>query len=186
MSIIDDDVMSFEDMAQAMLSESQHAILANKPEPLREAVYRRVEASLRLSAKWHMKACYGSGIDPVIFDRVLTDEQRILDAHAAYQQMLTDLIGGGASFMVMRTVMGMNKKTFDRIRKELGMCEPSSRFIDDSVSVAIYRKWETLERSMSADSLLQLHKFSGVSISVIWNLLNDWQQVGLKTGSGRR
>ena len=186
MSIIDDDVMSFEDMAQAMLSESQHAILANKPEPLREAVYRRVEASLRLSAKWHMKACYGSGIDPVIFERVLTGEQRILDAHAAHQQMLTDLIKGGASFMVMRTVLDINKTTFDRLRKELEISESPSRHIDDALSVRIYRKWESLERSISANVLLQLHEFSGVSISAIWNLLQDWQQVNLKAESRRR
>lgn len=175
--------MSFADMAKAALSDSQRDILISQPAPLREAVYQRIEASLRLSARLQMAACCMTGINPVIFERVVAEEQRRLDADAARHNLLVKLVQGNASFIVLSTLLGTDKATYTRIRSELGITSQASRKqIDDLTSVRIYRKWEELGCSISVETVLQLHEFSGESISILWSLLQDWQQVRAMVG----
>ena len=173
--------LSFSDMAEATLNDTQRALLAAQPDVLRAAVYQRIEASLRVSAKLQLASCYQLGISTFTFERVIREEHHKLAAEFAHQDLMTRLVAGGASFTVLHTLCNMDKATFTRIRHALGLKVPPSRkSIDDATSVSIYRDWELMKWAVTPESLLQLHESSGASINAIWSLLQDWQYVQAK------
>lgn len=186
--LTDDVLMDFVKMAKAVLSDAQRELLESQPVALREAVYRRIEESLRLSARLQMQACCGSGINPVILERVINDEQRKLEADAKRYDGLVRMLRGGASFALLRSLYAIDKTTFSKMRVELDVATTANRkkIIDESVSVALYREWEKLDRSTTTvETLLHLHDFCGESIHVIWGLLQDWEQVRAMVKRGR-
>jgi hypothetical protein len=170
-------------MARQTLNSSQIAQLASQPLALQEAVYTRIETSLRMSAYTQLASYYLSGINQATLERVMEEERYRINVDQSSHNVIVRLIGNGAPFSLLFSLCNLDRSSFKRIRERLGITATPNRrvAVDDALSVKLYRDWESMGKTVDAETILKLHDSSGESIYAIWQLLQEWQDIQLKT-----
>lgn len=174
-------------LVEQALSASQRQLLESKPEPLRERLYGRIRSALLASVRVQIEYCSRVGVDPVALGRLIVREEEAWRQEQLHQEQARQLVATGASFVMAKALLGISRREFDALRKELGISATTTRkSVDDPESARIYRHWETLGKPADLDGFLNLHQASGQPLYVLWGLVQDWRQVQQRISQSRR
>ncbi|QLQ32086.1 MAG: DUF2857 family protein [Candidatus Thiothrix singaporensis] len=174
-------------MMEEALSSAQRQLIDSKPAPLRERLYGRIRSALLASVRVQIEYCTRVGVDPVALGRLILKEEEVWQLEQIRQEQARQLVAAGASFIMAKALLGMSRREFDALRKELGISATVTRkSVDDSESARIYRHWETLGKPADLDGFLNLHQASGQPLYVLWGLVQDWRQVQQRISQSRR
>lgn len=167
---------SLNQLADKALSQMLPPLLGNMPAPLRQRIKQRMVDTLCSAASHQLQSCITTNINPETLAKLVDDERQHLEMEQQRRALLHRLLQAGASLSMVQALLGISKKHYTRLRKELGIQEYRYSQLTEQQEHDLYRLWEQLGKGLSAESLLQLHEASAHPLRLIWELVRDWQQ----------
>jgi hypothetical protein len=164
-------------MTMNALSAEQRASLDGLPDPVRALAYEWVMSAMQAAARSQVAFCCQVGISQPALDGLVRDAQAEVVRRRTADELANRLVGAGAGFPVVRSLLGIGKEEFDHLRQVQGVSStPANRVrIGDAESTSIYRRWVALGSRADAEGFLALHHETGQPIQVLWGLVQDWR-----------
>ncbi|MDD5395366.1 MAG: STY4526/YPO1902 family pathogenicity island replication protein [Thiothrix sp.] len=175
-------------VTEKRLDAAQQQRLGGLPKLLQDRIQSRIKGLLRVSALKQLDYCSQVNIDPMAFERLVLAEQAAWEAETGQDALVRQLIQGGASLSMLKTLLGINSQTFSDIRKALGMdgTANTSPPMDELGAANLYREWEMIGKPVTVEGFLHLHQTSGQPYRVLWGLVQDWQNAIQQRGTAKR
>ncbi|MDD5394329.1 MAG: STY4526/YPO1902 family pathogenicity island replication protein [Thiothrix sp.] len=176
------------DVTQKRLDTAQRQRLGGLPHPLQDRIYNKIKELLKVSALKQLDYCFQVNINPIAFERLVLAEQEAWEAETGQGALVRQLIQGGASLSMLKTLLGISSQTFSDIRKALGMdgTANTSPPMDELGAANLYREWEMIGKPVTVEGFLHLHQTSGQPYRVLWGLVQDWQHAIQQRGTAKR
>ncbi len=171
--------VDFDDLATSVLNDKQRQRLDELPEDWRHQVYQHLQQSLSTSARNHLSYCQAMGVSDVILDRVIRETGKALNDASARQQLIQDMVRGGASLPMLKSLLNVNEHEHRQARKALGddWQKPKLPTLNDDQMTRLYHQWVDAGKSAAVDCLLALHQVSGYPLKTLWDCVQDWTHV---------
>ena len=176
---------SLSQLADHALGQMQPTFIGSLPTPLRHRVKKRMVEALRTAASQQLQY-YAQGINPAALATLVDNERQHLEQEQQREALLHRLLTAGASLSMLQTLLGISKKHYTRVRKELGIQEYRYSQLTEQQEHDLYRLWEQQDKSPSAETLLELHNITDHPLRVIWDLVQDWQQTEQRVKTHRQ
>lgn len=166
-------------LAADVLNDVQRQRLDELPPSWRDSVYQYLQASLAESARDHLGYCQALGITDVVLERVIRSTGKALNEASARQQLIQDMVRGGASLPMLKSLLNVNEHEHRQARKALGddWQKPKLPTLNDDQMTSLFHQWVNAGKSVSVDCLLALHQVSGYPLKTLWDCVQDWTHV---------
>jgi hypothetical protein len=115
----------------------------------------------------------------ILFDAdALDTAMQVCAQRIRQRQLILQLLTAGASLPVMRTLFGFTSADTAQYRKYLNLPKADGRpaLPTDAQQVKIWELWKATDSEPLgiAERLLYVHHHTGLKISAIWPLIQDW------------
>lgn len=177
---------SLNQLADQALKQILPTLLVNLAPPLRQRVKQRMVDTLCTATSQQLQFCIDTNINPATLAELIANERQHLEMEQQRIALLHRLLQAGASLAMVQALLGISKKHYTRVRKELGIQEYRYSQLTEQQEHDLYRLWERQDKSLSAETLLELHDITGHPLRIIWDLVQDWQQMAQQVKTRHR